>query len=507
MYIFRNALKSIFRSKGRNILIGIIVIIIATASCVSLAIKQAAKTAEEQGLEDLTITATIGVDRQSVMGGFTQGQDPSEMMQSIQAYASLSLDQLETYATSEYVQNFIYYVSGFMDASGDLQAYETTATSTDSSTVANNAMGEAQMASQGDFTLVGYDSEDAMTDFIDGTSTISEGSMFDVTSSDMNSIISSELSVLNGISVGGTITLANPNDSTQVYTFTVVRIYTNSQSGTQSGGMMFSSAQDAANQIYISYGAFENVISASETSNSDTAVSADVTGTYLFANVDDYNSFAAAVYDMGLDENYTVTSTDLDQYEQSIVSLQNVTSFANMLLWIILGVGGVILIVFNIYSIRERKYEVGVLTAIGMKKNKVASQFMTELFVVTFIAMIVGTIIGSVISVPVADKLLAAQTTSQQTQQQQINSNFGRGEDDSSGSNTSEDAQMQGGSGFGQNAMNAIGNYVSDINATVNFLVILELLGIGVLLTVVSSSAAIIFILRYEPLKILSSRS
>ncbi len=166
-----------------------------------------------------------------------------------------------------------------------------------------------------------------------------------------------------------------------------------------------------------------------------------------------------------------------------------------------------ILIVFNIYSIRERKYEVGVLTAIGMKKNKVASQFMTELFVVTFIAMIVGTIIGSVISVPVADKLLAAQTTSQQTQQQQINSNFGRGEDDSSGSNTSEDAQMQGGSGFGQNAMNAIGNYVSDINATVNFLVILELLGIGVLLTVVSSSAAIIFILRYEPLKILSSRS
>ncbi len=345
MYIFRNALKSIFRSKGRNILIGIIVIIIATASCVSLAIKQAAKTAEEQGLEDLTITATIGVDRQSVMGGFTQGQDPSEMMQSIQAYASLSLDQLETYATSEYVQNFIYYVSGFMDASGDLQAYETTATSTDSSTVANNAMGEAQMASQGDFTLVGYDSEDAMTDFIDGTSTISEGSMFDVTSSDMNCIVSSELSVLNGISVGGTITLANPNDSTQVYTFTVVGIYTNSQSGTQSGGMMFSSAQDAANQIYISYGAFENVISASETSNSDTAVSADVTGTYLFANVDDYNSFAAAVYDMGLDENYTVTSTDLEQYEQSIVSLQNVTSFANMLLWIILGVGGVILLV------------------------------------------------------------------------------------------------------------------------------------------------------------------
>ena len=35
MYIIKNAFKSIARNKARNILIGVIVLVIATASCVA----------------------------------------------------------------------------------------------------------------------------------------------------------------------------------------------------------------------------------------------------------------------------------------------------------------------------------------------------------------------------------------------------------------------------------------------------------------------------------------
>ena len=59
MYIIKNAWKSISRSKGRNILIGIIVAVIAISSCIGLSIRNAAKKAEEQGLESLSVTATI----------------------------------------------------------------------------------------------------------------------------------------------------------------------------------------------------------------------------------------------------------------------------------------------------------------------------------------------------------------------------------------------------------------------------------------------------------------
>ena len=52
MYILKNALKSIGRSKGRNILIGIIVLVIATSACIGLSIRQAAQNAKESTLEN-----------------------------------------------------------------------------------------------------------------------------------------------------------------------------------------------------------------------------------------------------------------------------------------------------------------------------------------------------------------------------------------------------------------------------------------------------------------------
>jgi len=187
---------------------------------------------------------------------------------------------------------------------------------------------------------------------------------------------------------------------------------------------------------------------------------------------------------------------------QSLLPLNNLSRFATTLLIIILAIGAVILIVFNIFNIRERKFEVGVLTAIGMKKSKVAAQFICELFAVTFIALIIGTTAGSAISVPTANAMLKSQISSQQSQIQQRDSNFGRG---------GMQAGVLGGGNasmfniFGRNDQNT--NYISTINAVTNFRVVGELLGIGILLTILSSLAAAVFVMRYEPLKILSNRS
>lgn len=102
MYIIRNALKCIGRSKGRNILIGIIVLVIAVSACIGLSIRQAAQSAKEETLSGMTVTATISIDRQAMMGN----------------------------------------MGGFM-------------------------MGKRDMNS-GDFSIVGYSSDSAMTSFIDG---------------------------------------------------------------------------------------------------------------------------------------------------------------------------------------------------------------------------------------------------------------------------------------------------------------------------------------------------
>ena len=59
MYIIKNALRCIGRSKSRNILIGIIALVIAISACIGLSIRQAADSAKASALDGMSITANI----------------------------------------------------------------------------------------------------------------------------------------------------------------------------------------------------------------------------------------------------------------------------------------------------------------------------------------------------------------------------------------------------------------------------------------------------------------
>ena len=89
MYIIKNAWRNICRNMGKNILLGIIALVIGLSCCLSLSIHQAAAKQRAAGLDELTINATIGIDRMSVM---KQGNkenpedvDPKEMLSNIQS--------------------------------------------------------------------------------------------------------------------------------------------------------------------------------------------------------------------------------------------------------------------------------------------------------------------------------------------------------------------------------------------------------------------------------------
>ena len=174
---------------------------------------------------------------------------------------------------------------------------------------------------------------------------------------------------------------------------------------------------------------------------------------------------------------------------------------------VILIIGAVILIVLNIFNIREREYEIGVLTAIGMKKNKVALQFLTEIFIVTILAVTIGVGVGAVSSVPVTNALLENQITSQSNQSSQVELNFGRGEMPEMGGNgPGGDRNSMPSGGMFENFMGNTSNYVSEISSAMNFTVVLQMLGIAILLTLVSGAVSVLFVMRYEPLKILANR-
>lgn len=499
MYIIKNALISIKRNKGRNILLGIIILVIACATTVTLAIRNSADTLIESYDNKYDITASISVNRDNMrqnMGqpsseNATPSDDSSsreekmkEMSEAFSAASKISEKDIESYADSDYVKSYYYTKSLEMNAE-DLEQASSSNTGTDNMSGGNMWPGKSDSSSssdkvKGDFTITGYSSLDAMTDFIEGSYSITEGSISnDFTAN--NCVINSELATLNDISVGDKITLVDPSDEDITYKLTVTGIFEETSSDASNQMSMFT---NSANTIITNVTAVNNIIKLDEDMNSTTKP------TFVLTNKDVIDSFAKEVEGKGLSEYLTVSS-NVDDIESATSSISNIKTFATTFLIITFIIGGIVLFVINLINIRQRKYEIGVLRTIGMKKSLLTAQFTTELLAVAIISLAIGAGSGAMLSVPVSNSLLQKEITSSQNQMEEINQNFGGG--------------FKGVKGGSMNGVSQVQAFDS-INATVDGKVLVQLFAIGIGLTFISSSACMVSIQRFSPLTILKER-
>lgn len=542
MYIIKNALLSISRSKGRNILIGIIALVIAVSACVALSIKESAVKAREDTLNQLSVTAQISFDIDKKLQNSKDEIDPNSNERPLLNMGSLTMDEYEIYASAESVKDTYYSLSVTLDATGDVEPIDTMGTfDKDNSGVGSDRDDfpvrpdggrefVGMMGTQGDFNVVGYSSYEAMGDVISGINTDDGGRVFAENTTENECIISQELATYNNLAVGDEIVLANPNNTEETFTFKIVGLYTSESENSSNGAAGYSTAADNTNQIYTSYESLKTICdisseSAEEVTDEETgmttttAVQSNLSYTYVFANKEDYEAFDAQARTLGLSEDYSIVSGDLEQYENAVVQLENLSQTSGKYLVVVFVIGAIVLIVINIFNIRERKYEIGVLTAIGMKKWKVASQFVTELFVITLAAIIVGAGIGAVASVPMTKTLLSAQIEANQKKQSNMSQTYGEdyaqdfggmtGIPGGPGGSFNKDdlpEDIGGFGGFMNNVKTDTETYMNMVSYSTDLTVIVQLIGVGILLTIVSSLAAVLFIMRYEPLKILTNR-
>ena len=549
MYIIKNALRCIGRSKGRNILIGIIALVIAVSACIGLSIRQASESAKKSALDGISITATISYDRAGAMGNMAGGRpgmggggfmggsfDPSQFGDIMGKSSSLTLEEYLKYAEAESVQDFYYTLTAYFNGSENFSPVSDETDDDSDGELSGDldsgnsgmpgfpgGMGGMNFGASGDFSIIGYSSDSSMTAFVSGNASIVDGSMFEEGTSELVCVISEELAMYNSLSVGDTITLSNPSLDSETYTLTISGIYTSSENNDFSMSM-FGASQDPANRIYMSANALQSVLDLSEENSTtttddygretETKVEGTISATYAFADTDAYYAFEQEVRALGLDESYTVSSSDITAFENSLTPLNTLSTMAGWFLLVILIIGGIILVVLNIFNVRERKYEVGVLTAMGMKKWKVAAQFMCEILVVTMLAVIIGAGIGAVSSVPVTNALLEGQAQSQSNQQSQIEQNFGRPGDFGGGFPSgnmpsdmpSDIPDMGGGKNPFGDMFGGAADYITEVNSAMNLTVVLQMIGVGLLLTLIASAASVLFIMRYDPLKILANR-
>lgn len=516
MYILKNSLISILRNKGRNILIGIIIIVIACASTVALSIRNTANTIVKNYEESHDIIATISFDRKELSNNFQGGDDAMKSnIENFNNIEQISIDDVKKYGESEYLKGYYYTYSTSLNSdtltkASDSYEYEvedrkTTTTTTTKTSGENNNKGpsggpggerhtitnnntttiitktketfQSSRKLTGDFELDGYSSYDAMTEFVDGIYKIEEGEMI----TDFNAyecVISSELATLNEISVGNTITLKNPNtDAT--YDFVVKGIYKDNSDSKDSTSMY----SQSANKIITGSGAIETI------AKEDSTLVTNITPSFILKDEDVVEAFTTEIKEKGLNEYYTL-NTNLDELKNATKTIENVKIFATTFLIITLVISSIVLFVINMINIRERKYEIGVFRTIGVSKLKLTMQFLLELLIITTIALIIGAVCGAFMSKPVGNMLLQNEIESSQVQEEEISNNFG---------------------GKGPMSIKYAGRVsvesIDTINAVVDLTVVMQLLEIGVLLTLISSLASMISIQRFSPLTILKERS
>ena len=533
MYIIKNALVNIKRNKGRNILIALIIMVIAAACAITLAIRESAEKIITSYEEQNKIEATISLNRESIMKEFRDSnKSQEEMINAFNDIESITEEDIIKYGNSNYLENYYYTYDLSVNAKDikeatDSLVKETTTTKTETVTKTEQFGGSSggnrpgmppgeigsktttnrkttttktekifnEKANGGAFNLIGYNSYDDMKDFVNGNYTITSGEVSNDFSSN-TCVISEELATLNSLEVGSKITIVDPKDSSKTYELEVTGIY---KENTDSSSNMNNMFTNSANKIITNVNFVKKVLAG----NSD--LEATITPTFIVKDASSVEKFTSEVSTKGLSSYYQVTS-NAKTIENATESIKNVRVFATTFLFITLIIGGVVLVVINMINIRERKYEIGVLRTIGMKKSKVSLQFMFELLIVCLASLLLGAGIGSVTSVPVANSLLANEISNANSQYENINNNFGRLETppddntDNSDSSTTKDRKEPS---FGIARVEQVDN----INAVVNMKVLAELLGIGLLLTLIGSLASIIAISRFSPLAILKERS
>ena len=560
MYIIKNALVNIKRNKGRNILIGLIIIVIAASCAVTLAIRESAEKIIASYEEQNKIEATISFDRESMMRDFRDSnKTQEEMIKAFNEIENIKEEEVIKYGDSKYLESYYYTYDLSVNAKDikdatDSLVKETTTTKTETTTKTRNwgssnkgdrpgmppgGSGGSrtttsrkttttktekifnEKASAGAFNLIGYNSYDDMKDFINGNYIITSGEVSnDFTS--MTCVISEELAALNNLEVGSKITIVDPKDSKKTYELEVTGIY---KENTDSSDNMANMFTNSANQI------ITNVTVVKKVLEGNSELEATITPTYIVKDSESVELFSNEVKEKGLSSYYVVTS-NLEDIENATESIKNVRVFATTFLIITLAIGGVVLVVINMINIRERKYEIGVLRTIGMKKSKLSMQFMFELLVVCIFALLLGAGIGSFTSVPIANSLLANEIENANSKYDNINNNFGRGrpsttqeevkEDTTKETETKEDENKEETKEEVKEEINneetkkeevkepsfgiARVNQIDNIEAVVDLKVLGELLGIGILLTLIGSLASMIAISRFSPLTILKER-
>lgn len=511
MNFFKRAWLVTKAKKGRTGLLILVTSAILIFVLAGLTIKNAANAAVESAKSKAGATVTLSVNREAMMKAFKpdseNSSDSSESSDDSSTITSVDLAIAKSIAEKDDVASYLFTTTTTATAGDGISAISTSSSSDDTSDSAStdsNQPDRGGMMASGDFTITGVNSTDYVADFTSGTSEIKKGVGITSDTADNSAVISSDLADENDLSVGDTFTVSTTVDDTETsYTLTVVGIYDNSSTATTA--QMMSNASNPQNNIYTNLTTANTM--KGETDTLDSAV-------YTLSNPKNMDAFVKEIKSDIDTDSYSVTSSD-EIYEQMLSPLNNISSIAQNIVILVAVAGAVILTLIVILSIRERRYEIGVLMSLGENRLKIIGQFFTELLMVTVVSLVIASFAGNFVGNALGNQLLSSSTSTEQTTQNAGPGAGGPGQDTkSSDSNTDTNSNQKpsapgngGGRGMGNMVAMATSSSqeIDDLDIKLTGTDVAKLGGIALLISFVSTILASIGIIRMKPKDILTS--
>lgn len=511
MNFFKRALQYLWDKKGKSLLLIAVLSTIMIFVLAGLTIYSAAKVATDNAKKSVGATVTLTVNRENMFKNTSNSTSSSASSNTSSTSSSktrpdpgsftrtpINLSDAEKIAKLAGIKSYVFTASTSANQGDDIGAIsssQTSSSTSDSSTTSDTITGASQSMNgkqnpdgnskmqQGDFRIQGVSDSNNYESFSSGTAKLIKGEA--ITSEDRNTnnvLIEKSLAQANDLSVGDTFKIKNAND--EDVTVKIKGIYETTDTG-DSMGMQFN-FMNPANTIISSYTFIATIKDDGEAVSLDSA-------TYTLEDPKQMSSFVKKAEKLIDTDTFSLQTND-QLYQQMLQPLNNVASFAKNIVLLVAVAGIVILTLIVMMSIRERRFEIGVLLSLGESRFKVIGQFFIELVVCMVFALGIASFSGNLVGNALGNQLLAQQTTSQ-TSTQKDNQPF-----DMPG-------QPRGNRGGGmrqqmQNVLNT-SDEVKKLKITVQPKQIASLAGIGLGISLLSIMVAAANILRLNPKKIL----
>lgn len=470
MYLVRNALKNIVRNKGRYLLIGAVLIVMLASVTVSSMIHFTTKAVIDDYANRFGAAVTFTPDLRkliTLMKPDENGYYHDPEITAEQYIAFSKSDALKSTLFQGSRQTYCDTLTG-LDQGGEENYY---ASGQDNGFTAKDPHPETVRRQAPNTVLLGYSDTSMLEDFALGLRELDEGHFF---TSPGECMVSRDLADLNGLKVGDSFDLQDVNNrDVTPLRLTICGIYLDITTA-QSGGYEWA-VNNRRNEILTSFATLQE----------HSMVGLNLSATYFLKTPDLASQFEKYVRENGLNEVYNV-NVDADSYNQIVKPVESLKNVSATFLLVIVLVGSAILILLSMLGVRERKYEIGVLRAMGMSKGKAAFGLICESICVMLLCLCIGLGVGRLIAQPVSDAIMSNQDAQLAGETQ---SNYGNGVIMSAGGTNEEPSTTQ-------NVKVALTPESIGFIATVS-----------IILCLLTNIFGVLYIMRYEPMKILSERS